>query len=307
MIRKIFSALLASVTFVLAICGIYRVRTTHNFENADWMKQLNDETYLSELSIPGSHNSCALYEPVYQISKCQKYSLEDQLEMGVRFIDLKCKLSGDNVKIVNNGIYQCAKLDDVLKVCYSFLTKHPSETIIMSAFLENNSDFEKTMSFTGKFMKYIYASSQMWYLENHNPKLGQIRGKIVLFNRSEIVTKHGINVGHWLDNTVFTFENDDFSVCVQDCYYVKNSDTKWEISKEFLIKANNSSNNKTIFVNFMNATSSVIPNTVDFSKNINKNFLSYMSEYGDGRYGIVIFDYINNDICEYLIKSNNVV
>lgn len=74
MIRRISSALLASVTFILALCGIYRVKTTHSFENADWMKQLSDDAFLSELSIPGSHNSCALYEPVYQLAKCQKYS-----------------------------------------------------------------------------------------------------------------------------------------------------------------------------------------------------------------------------------------
>src|SRR5262245_27175119 len=54
-----------------------------------WMKKLADSKKLSELTIPGTHDTCALHGG--DIPKCQAWSLKDQLEAGIRFIDIRCR------------------------------------------------------------------------------------------------------------------------------------------------------------------------------------------------------------------------
>ena len=40
-----------------------------------WMSRLADDISLSDLNIPGTHNSAARYEPFPQTAKCQSLSL----------------------------------------------------------------------------------------------------------------------------------------------------------------------------------------------------------------------------------------
>ena len=55
-----------------------------------WMSRLADDISLSDLNIPGTHNSAARYEPFPKTAKCQRLSLTAQLQAGVRFFDIRC-------------------------------------------------------------------------------------------------------------------------------------------------------------------------------------------------------------------------
>ncbi|XDV40860.1 hypothetical protein PO909_009859, partial [Leuciscus waleckii] len=52
-----------------------------------WMETLDNETLISTLTIPGSHDAMALYGG--PLAKCQAWSLEDQLKAGIRYFDLR--------------------------------------------------------------------------------------------------------------------------------------------------------------------------------------------------------------------------
>ncbi len=57
-----------------------------------WMETLDDEKFISDITLPGTHESLALHGGF--IAECQAWSLEDQLKAGIRFFDFR--VSGEN-------------------------------------------------------------------------------------------------------------------------------------------------------------------------------------------------------------------
>ena len=55
-----------------------------------WMSFLNNDLELKDLTIPGTHESCALHGIFFAIN--QTWSLENQLNAGIRFFDLRMRL-----------------------------------------------------------------------------------------------------------------------------------------------------------------------------------------------------------------------
>jgi hypothetical protein len=51
-----------------------------------WMSYASDTASLGDLTIPGSHDSGALYEPIAGTAKCQTLSILDQLNIGIRYL-----------------------------------------------------------------------------------------------------------------------------------------------------------------------------------------------------------------------------
>ena len=81
--------------------------------------------------------------PIFQ---CQDTDIKTQLENGYRYLDMRLVLKNDNL-ILKHNFAKCKKersifstpltLDDVLEDIYTFLDKHPSETVIFCAKKEN--------------------------------------------------------------------------------------------------------------------------------------------------------------------------
>ena len=58
---------------------------------AHWMGAVSGKKRVSELSIPGTHDSGALHEPFPGTTKCQTLGIAQQLAIGVRFLDIRCR------------------------------------------------------------------------------------------------------------------------------------------------------------------------------------------------------------------------
>lgn len=81
--------------------------------------------------------------PIFQ---CQDTDIKTQLENGYRYLDMRLVLKNDNL-ILKHNFAKCRKsksffstpltLDDVLEDIYTFLDKHPSETVIFCAKKKN--------------------------------------------------------------------------------------------------------------------------------------------------------------------------
>ena len=58
----------------------------------NWMRAVPDHINISELSIPGTHDSCARHNGhSLGFAKCQDLGLREQLDKGIRFIDIRVK------------------------------------------------------------------------------------------------------------------------------------------------------------------------------------------------------------------------
>jgi len=181
------------------------LKATYSLTN--WMGALNSNYTLSQFSVPGSHDAGARYEPVSGTAICQTLTISDQLNAGVRFLDIRCRHYYDAFTIHHGSVYQNLNFDDVLNACTSFLNSNPTECIIMSVKEEYNAA-GNTRTFEQTFDSYTAKNPGYWYLGANIPVLSSVRGKIVLLRRfSAVTTPKGIDASNWADNTTFTINN----------------------------------------------------------------------------------------------------
>ncbi|PGH18595.1 hypothetical protein AJ79_00374 [Helicocarpus griseus UAMH5409] len=201
-----------------------------------WMRELKDETYLSALSIPGTHNSPTCYVAAPSV-RCQAVNPREQLENGVRFFDVRVQLqfpndpSKDNLILVH-GAFPISftghkYFRDVVNEIESFLERNPSEALIMS--LKREGPGSHTDAQLSRILRNHYArDGSRWYTEPRVPSLGEVRGKIVLIRRFGLEERlarewngrgWGINGEGWANNSPFsTCPSGD--ICIQDFYEV---------------------------------------------------------------------------------------
>lgn len=178
-----------------------------------WMSHVDDDKYLDELSIPGTHDSgtCSVdndTEPQSSQVKCQQDYIPTQLLEGIRYFDIRLG-KGDDPGI-DHGIFYLLKKDgnylhlsDVIGYFKTFLNENPSEALIMLASRGNDEATDE--SITTAFAKVMADNPNLFYTSSHVPTLGEVRGKIVLLRRFGLagnsVSGHtwGLDLTQWDD------------------------------------------------------------------------------------------------------------
>ncbi|MFS4473875.1 phosphatidylinositol-specific phospholipase C [Chryseobacterium sp. T20] len=276
-------------------------------EMNSWMSGLQDNISISKISIPGTHDSGARVDaPVVSgTAKTQDLSIAEQLNAGVRFLDIRCRHIDNAFTIHHGAIYQNLNFDDVLNACYAFLNSHPSETIIMSVKEEYDAS-NTTRSFEQTFDSYVQKNPSKWDLGANIPTLGAVRGKIKLLRRFSSGTTKGINASPWADNTTFDINNSGVQLKVQDYYKVTNNDDKWNGIFNLLNEAKNDTNGK-LFVNFTSGYKPGIfgiPSIPTVSNNINPRLKTFFQTNTQGSFGIMPIDFVNAELSELIVKTN---
>ena len=146
------------------------------------MSHLTDDLKLSQISIPGTHDSCAF--ECSQFAKCQSLPLVEQLNSGVRYIDIRCRHINDVFELYHSSFNLGDHFDSgVVEPCVTFLRANPSEVIIMLVSPEHKA-LNNRIEFDDLFLKYIEPFNMFWHFDgNEIPSLGRVRGKIVLLRR----------------------------------------------------------------------------------------------------------------------------
>lgn len=200
-----------------------------------WMSHLNDDLKLSQIILPGTHDSSA-YE-CNVLAKCQHMNLEQQLRHGVRFLDIRCRHMNDEFRLFHSSFDLNKKFaDDVVRTCVNFLRANPTETVLMLVSPEYKELNNKTTKFDQLFLSYIESTARdHWYLHDDLPSLGQARGRIVLLRRFfSPRSPLGIDMSGWRHNSTFLVKNhENFRVFIQDEYKL-GSKAKWDRVKHLL-------------------------------------------------------------------------
>lgn len=160
-----------------------------------WMKYVEDNKFLDELSIPGTHDSgtCSVdndTEPQSSQVKCQQDYIPTQLLEGIRYFDIRLG-KGDDPGI-DHGIFYLLKKDgnylhlsDVIGYFKTFLNENPTEALIM--LVSRGNDEATDESVTTAFAKVLGDNPDLFYTASRVPTLGEVRGKIVLLRRFRLV------------------------------------------------------------------------------------------------------------------------
>lgn len=147
-----------------------------------WLGALPDGTDLRTLTIPGTHDSGARHGGWW--TECQNTSIAEQLNSGIRFLDIRCRLFDGAFSIHHGAVYQHLNFDDVLGACRDFLTAHPTETVLMRVQQEYSE--ESAEAFAQVFEGYLDRGwRSLFRLDTSLPALGRARGHVVLLADSD--------------------------------------------------------------------------------------------------------------------------
>lgn len=296
--KKIVISIVTSVVILMtAFLGFSNIlKQKINYQKyADWMKSLDDGLSLREVNMPGSHDTMALYSIADLAGQCQSLSLEEQLNLGVRFLDIRLKEENNKLKAVHGFIDQKASFAQITKVVENFLNKHTNEFLIMSI-KEEAAASSSSLSFEDCLKTYL--GSDKYLKDTFLPeKVGDVRGKVILLSRYQNSTIGVPAYSEWKDSTSFTMSEND--IYVQDTYQITSKEQK----QDEIVKCFNESGHA-LKINFLSAyrTNAFPPSyAVSAAKDINPWINEEINKYQDR--GIVLYDFVTKENMDYFFKG----
>ncbi|MPQ44358.1 phosphatidylinositol-specific phospholipase C [Clostridium tarantellae] len=218
-----------------------------------WLSKLDQNTRLSQLSLPGTHDTMSLGWGG-DIAQTQSKSLDSQLNSGIRFLDIRLAAkpnSSDPLKAHHGIVYLHSSFKKILDIVTKFLAFNYTETVIMRIKQENTKESDATFlnllrKFTDdpNYSQFIYN-----FTGNVNPTLNEMKRKIVILQNFGGELK-------WIPYTsTFT---------IQDSYDLRNNwdlYKKWNSVKNHLYNANYSASRNVAkgFINYLNGSGGVFP------------------------------------------------
>lgn len=251
--------------------------------NPNWMKDIPDDTLVSNLSIPGTHDSGARYGTFF--AECQAWTIADQLKAGLRYFDIRCRRVKDIFCIHHNMMYQHLHFGEILNDIEAFFLENPSEGVIMRIKEEYKPD-EPTDTFENIFKKYTEAWDGNFLLSDKIPTMKEMRGKVWVLQDG-----HSLNSYSWGRLDV----QDDYNLGV----YTSLDTKKKEIFDQ--MKAANTGKGDILYGNHCSATGVLFEEPLYVAKSTNKIIFK-----GDefSKIGITIFDFPGEGVIKYVIDKN---
>ncbi|XP_066531856.1 1-phosphatidylinositol phosphodiesterase [Hoplias malabaricus] len=163
------------------VCGAiqrpdYDDTPTPEIFNTSWMAEIPENQPLSEVTMPGTHNTMALYGGF--LAQCNSWPLAQQLQAGIRFLDIRVRHIRGNLTIHHGISYQWAHFGEVLEDIEVFLEQYPTETVLMRL----REELSETRAIYGAVVRYVHQYAH-WDLLWHSrlmPTMGEARGKIII-------------------------------------------------------------------------------------------------------------------------------
>lgn len=293
---------LAACACLVAACGASSPKP-----DPGWMSTVPDATNLAALSIPGTHDSAANYEPIAGTAKCQELTIAQQLEAGVRYFDLRCRDQYDQFEMFHGPVDEQQTFDDVLATMLGFLDKHPTETVIVSV-KEEAAEVGETRSFEATFDTYVAQHPDRWYTGASVPALGDVRGKLVLLRRFTATSLPlGIDATMWADNASFAIQDPDAMLQIEDDYKVTTTDAKWAAITANLGSARASSDG-TLYLTYTSGylTKSGLPDVPDVAMTIDPMLVTYLNDpaAAHAHLGTLAIDFIDEYTASLVYGDN---
>ncbi len=303
----------------------------------EWMSMLPGGMSLLNVSIPGTHDTGTydLESINFGFSKCQNMNINQQLDFGIRYFDLRVtvELITKTMYITHGGLPCLLTFDHVICWCNEFLEAHPNEVIIFELTAESDDMPEL-------FKKYLNEASDeirnRFYLKETVPLLNDARGKIVVLRRYPLPDsmkgeKWGLDFsgnGVWPDDGVKSGTTPGgIKYYIEDRYFSAGStddhDTK---EKQRLVNAgidDIGSDTQTLYLLFASVSASLWHTPYDFmwgggtgtvSPEMGEALRDKLSEVtGDEakKVGWIVMDYYNRDgynddchVVERIINTN---
>ncbi|MFJ4346084.1 phosphatidylinositol-specific phospholipase C [Pseudomonas sp. NPDC089401] len=190
-------------------------------DQRDWMKSIRDDVHLSEMALPGTHDSSTfdkmLFPIVDDIVVTQTLSFDEQLRYGIRVLDLRLRRTGDSLALHHGSVYLDKMFGSALRSVERFLQANPSETVLLRVREEHTADANVTVRLVEVFERYMKEFSAVYLrAPRSNVTLGEARGKFVVLSNVASLNPYGLSYGNF---------------DIQDDYYLF---TNWSLHEKFM-------------------------------------------------------------------------
>lgn len=266
----------------------------------NWLSTLPDDTALQTLHIPGTHNSAALYEPLSGTAKCQSLSIIQQLEAGVRFLDLRCRHQNDRFDLYHGMVDQKQNFTQLQQALTKFLETNPREALLISIQPAPHPK-DNTRTFSETLLHYQQQAPELWSHVKTVPKLSQVRGKAVLLRRFRSNKPIGIPATDWKSVSVHRTK----LLMIQDHFKVQKPATKWTYVEQ--LWKNQPQHPKLLALNFTSgyrAGEFGIPNITAVSNHINPRLKTRLTSPTPPPPCVLVLDHLTPELATAIYQRN---
>ncbi len=300
--------------FLLPFVGLFffASEVLADIDRNNWMAMLPGKARLHSLSIPGTHDSGT--KGFSWNAECQRYSIKDQLSLGVRAFDLRPGVDGNRLIIYHgSATHGNESLGSIFDTYVSFLNAHPGEFLIV--FLKNETGGDNWPN----LMKQVLDAHADHLLEL-NPYLTveQMRGKMLVLSRTSWGDSNygGVRVDGWQDNATFDmtyrgYYGDQLPCRIQDIYNVASGDNlnRKKADIERLLAESMAGGTGKFFINHTSGFTKenyIINNhyVADCAEKCNELALNYLRSHR-GPTGVILMDFAGTDRYELTFSSHD--
>lgn len=300
----------------------YNFGTIEKARKGAWMSCIPQNVFYTMLSVPGSHDAATSTVKLFTFSsKTQNKTIAEQLELGVRALDLRPSAT-DNLEIKHGSTGTGVTLAQAIESMRSYLEKNPTEFIYATIHLEGSTDDNKTKKWSNNVYKLVKAAVDGGYALgalSKGAKLADYKGKIIFIYRDDLTGDNQIyNAAKvaWNDNIARTVkvrdtngnEINDFLISYQDIWEssdldentggisgyfaqkggVKSDDAKVSMVKKYIDDATGSKDQRLIF-NFASYSGGLVS---ERAKAIMPSVNSYIVSKKN-RLGVILADFVD--------------
>lgn len=300
----------------------YNFGTLEKARRGAWMGCIPQNLYYTMLSIPGTHDAATSSVTSFvNSSKTQNLTIQQQLESGVRAVDLRPLVTSSDLVLSHASVTTQETLASAVETIKNYLVQNPTETVFAFIHMEAptsiigdgyNDNQRKTWS-NGVYNIVSKAVSDGYALNElkANTPFADCRGKIIFVYRDDLTSDTKIYNAckiSWNDNIartvyvrdIYNNEMTNFMVSYQDIYNKDNAGTPGGyIDGEYAQKAG---------VKNESAKVDIVKRYIDISVNkkdrrLVLNFASWAGSLTDGN----VFDHastIMKEVNPYIVKQH---
>jgi uncharacterized repeat protein (TIGR02543 family) len=292
----------AILAFIFAVAMFFPCKSSFAIDRNNWMKEIMDDTKISWMTIPGTHDSttfnvkCSTWGSLVESgATCQSLNIENQLASGIRAFDLRYKWENNDFYLYHGqDSYECKCLDlngnhltlsTVFQKFRTFLDAHPGEFIIANVQKE-------TGDYNSEELTKVLNTYNVTSVSFSSTTVGSVRGKIV-------------NGSSFMQNIPGSSEYNRWEGTVDQ----KVADLKSVFSKAPSIQKYYSSTiaQLCICTNLSWRKSSLTTWPKDYAEDVQKGFFSSnpFESYGQKAYGVILYDFPTTTILDWTISAND--
>ncbi|MCF0117245.1 MAG: phosphatidylinositol-specific phospholipase C domain-containing protein [Bacilli bacterium] len=190
--KKSFKVILpiASIfTIIICFCGIVILNGSApkgkaNEDNSSWMKYIDNETYINNIALPGSHDAGT--SGMVWLGETQNLTIKDQLKIGVRYFDIRVNKKSEDNYVIYHSVINGSSFKPIIEDIKNFITANPTETLLLDFQHFENDSQSGVLSFIDDYLLdndlLIRNTTDKQDLEFISSlKLKDTRGKCIVF------------------------------------------------------------------------------------------------------------------------------